>query len=107
MIFRLIGFSVVVPVLEELAFRGGLQRLIGGKLSSMTSERSAALIALALSSLAFGYMHTDVLAGTIAGAGFGLLVLRNGRVGDAIVAHAVTNLMLAITAMITGHWSLW
>jgi CAAX prenyl protease-like protein len=107
MIFRLIGFSVVVPVLEELAFRGGLQRLIGGKLSSMTGERSAALIALALSSLAFGYMHTDVLAGTIAGVGFGLLVLRNGRVGDAIVAHAVTNLMLAITAVITGHWSLW
>lgn len=107
MIFRLVGFSLVVPVLEELAFRGGLQRLIESKLSSMTGERAAALIALVLSSLAFGYMHADVLAGTIAGAGFGLLVLRSGRVGDAIIAHAVTNFMLAITAMVTGHWSLW
>lgn len=107
MIFRLVGFSLVVPVLEELAFRGGLQRLIESKLSSMTGERAAALIALVLSSLAFGYMHADVLAGTIAGAGFGLLVLRSGRVGDAIIAHAVTNFMLAITAMVTGHWSIW
>jgi exosortase E/protease (VPEID-CTERM system) len=102
-IFRLIGFSIVVPVLEELAFRGGLHRLICGKLSSMTDERAAALIAFLLSSLAFGYMHADFFAGTMAGAGFGLLVLRSGRVGDAIVAHAVTNFMLAITAMMTGH----
>ncbi len=106
-LFRLIGFSIVVPVLEELAFRGGLQRLIDSKLSPLTGKHPAALIAFALSSLAFGYMHTDVLAGTIAGAGFGLLVLRTGRVGDAIVAHAVTNFMLAITAMITGQWSIW
>lgn len=107
MIFRLIGFSIVVPVLEELAFRGGLHRLISAKLSSLTGERAAALIAFGLSSLAFGYMHSNVLAGSLAGAGFGLLILRNGRVGDAIVAHAVTNLLLAITAMITGKWSLW
>jgi len=106
-IFRLIGFSIVVPVLEELAFRGGLQRFIDGKLSQLTGERSSGLIAFALSSLAFGYMHADVLAGTMAGAGFGLLVLRSGRVGDAIIAHAVTNCLLALTAMLTGHWSLW
>ena len=107
MIFRLIGFSIVVPILEELAFRGGLQRLIDGKLVQFTGERASALIAFALSSLAFGYMHADALAGTMAGAGFGLLVLRNGRVGDAIIAHAVTNFLLAMTAVATGHWSLW
>lgn len=103
---RLIGFSIVVPVLEELAFRGGLTRLIGGKLSPMIGQRSAAMIALAVSSLAFGYMHVDVLAGTLAGLAFGLLVLQSGRVGDAIIAHAVTNFLLAITVMVTGHWSL-
>ena len=107
MAFRLIGFGIVVPVLEELAFRGGLMRLIGGRLTPLTGERSAALIALALSSLAFGVMHVDLLAGTLAGVSFGLLVLRSGRIGDAIIAHCVTNFLLAITAMITGHWSLW
>lgn len=105
--FRLIGFSVVVPVLEELAFRGGLWRLIESKLSKTTGRHTAAMGAFALSSLAFGVMHSNVLAGTLAGAGFGLLVLRNGRVGDAIIAHAVTNFLLAMTAMATGQWSLW
>jgi membrane protease YdiL (CAAX protease family) len=51
-------------------------------------------------------MHVDVLAGTLAGVGFGLLVLQSGRVGNAIIAHAVTNLLLAITAFVTGQWSL-
>jgi exosortase E/protease (VPEID-CTERM system) len=106
-LFRLIGFSIVVPVLEELAFRGGLWRLIESKISKTTGCHTAAMVAFALSSLAFGVMHADVLAGTLAGAGFGLLVLRNGRVGDAIIAHAVTNFLLAITAMATGQWSLW
>jgi exosortase E/protease (VPEID-CTERM system) len=106
-LFRLIGFSIVVPVLEELAFRGGLQRLIESKLSKTTGRGAAAMIAFALSSLAFGIMHADVLAGTLAGAGFGLLVLRSGRVGDAIIAHAVTNFLLAVTAIATDHWSLW
>lgn len=106
-VFRLIGFSIVVPVLEELTFRGGLHRLINGKLSPFTGERAAALFAFTLSSLAFGYMHANFIAGTIAGAGFGLLVLRSGRIGDAIIAHAVTNLLLAMTAMVTSRWSLW
>jgi exosortase E/protease (VPEID-CTERM system) len=105
-IFRLIGFSIVVPVLEELAFRGGLTHFFRGILSQVTGQRSAALIALTLSSLAFGMMHVDVLAGTLAGVGFGLLVLQSGRVGNAIIAHAVTNLLLAITAFVTGQWSL-
>jgi CAAX prenyl protease-like protein len=107
MAFRLLGFSIVVPVLEELAFRGGLMRLIGGRLSPLTGQRTAAWIALALSSLAFGVMHADLLAGTLAGASFGLLAMRSGRIGDAIIAHSVTNFLLAVTAMVTGHWSLW
>lgn len=105
-IFRLIGFCLVVPVLEELAFRGGLMRLMAGKLGLLTGPRAAALMALALSSLSFGVMHMDVLAGTVAGAGFGLLVLQNGRAGNAIIAHVVTNSLLGTTAILRGHWSL-
>lgn len=104
---RLFGFSIVVPVLEELAFRGGVQRLLGEWLTPLAGRDVGAAGALAVSSVAFGAMHADLLAGTLAGLGFGVLVLRTGRVGDAIVAHAVTNFLLAMTAMATGHWSLW
>jgi exosortase E/protease (VPEID-CTERM system) len=107
MLMRLVGFSVVVPVLEELAFRGGLFRLVAGWAAPVAGRQAAAAAAFVLTSLAFGAMHSDMLAGTLAGAGFALLVLRTGRVGDAIIAHAVTNFLLAVTAMATGHWSLW
>lgn len=107
MLMRLIGFSVVVPVLEELAFRGGLYRLIAGWVAPVAGPKMAAIAAFVLTSLAFGAMHSDMIAGTLAGAGFAALVLRTGRVGDAIIAHAVTNFLLAMTAMATGYWSLW
>lgn len=105
-ICRVIGFGLIVPILEELAFRGGLQRLISDKLTPWTASYGAALIAWLLSALAFGAMHSNMLAGTLAGLCFGLLVLQGKRIGVAIVAHAVTNLMLAVTAIVTGSWSL-
>jgi len=107
MLMRLIGFSVVVPVLEELAFRGGLYRVIAGWVAPVAGTQMAAIAAFVLTSVAFGAMHSDMIAGTLAGAGFAALVLRTGRVGDAIIAHAVTNFLLAMTAMATGYWSLW
>jgi len=106
-LMRLIGFAVVVPVLEELAFRGGLYRVVAGWIAPVAGPGAAACAAFVLTSLAFGAMHSDMLAGTLAGAGFAVLVLRTGRVGDAIIAHAVTNFLLAMTAMATGHWSFW
>ena len=32
---------------------------------------------------------------------------RRGRISDAIVAHAVTNALLAAYVVILGHWALW
>ena len=107
MLLRLVGFSLVVPVLEELAFRGGLHRLVMARLTPQVGSHWAAAAALSVSALAFGALHSQMLAGTLAGLGFGLLVLRTGRTGDAIIAHAVTNFLLAISAIVTQHWSLW
>jgi CAAX prenyl protease-like protein len=107
MALRLVGFTLVVPVLEELAFRGGLFRLVTARLTARIGHRGAAGAALAASAIAFGALHSQLLAGTLAGLGFGVLVLRTGRTGDAIIAHAVTNFLLAVSAIVTGHWSLW
>lgn len=104
---RLIGGSVVVPVLEELAFRAGIPRVLKAVCIPRIGTRAASLIAFAGSSLAFGLMHANILAGALAGACYGVLTLRSGKIGEAIIAHAVTNFLIAITALFTGRWYLW
>ncbi len=107
MVFRLIGGSLVVPVLEELAFRAGIPGILGALLRPQVGAGAASIIAFAGSSLAFGLMHSNIIAGALAGACYGLLTLRTGKVGDAIVAHAVTNFLIAVTAVTTARWYLW
>ena len=48
-----------------------------------------------------------LIAGTIAGVAYGLMAARRGQLGDAIVAHATTNAMLAAWVLAMGAWSLW
>lgn len=106
-LFRIVGSSLVVPILEELAFRGGLQLLLQHLLVPFSGPRFACAASLCLSSLAFGAMHGEFLAATIAGFVYGLVALQRGRVGDAIIAHGVTNFLIAAHVIVLGDWSLW
>jgi CAAX prenyl protease-like protein len=61
-----------------------------------------------VSSVLFGAMHGSMwIAGTIAGLLFGFALFRRRSLGDAVQAHATTNLLLVIYAAVTGHWSAW
>jgi hypothetical protein len=35
------------------------------------------------------------------------LLRHRGRMGDAVVAHAVSNLLLAVWVLTRGDWGLW
>ena len=106
--FRTLGAVVTVPIAEELAFRGFLlRRLISADFESVGSRR-VSVLALVLSSVAFGAMHGDRwLAGTLAGLLYALVLLRRGRIGDAVIAHATTNALLAVWVLLSGSWDLW
>lgn len=107
MIFRIIGSVITVPIAEELAFRGYLMI----RLSASRVEESGRLpfswTALLISSVLFGLMHADWVAGILAGLAYGLVRYHRGSLTDAIIAHAVTNLLLTIYVMTTGNWSVW
>lgn len=104
-VVRVLGSSIVVPVLEELAFRAGLQR-IPARAAEPHLGVSAATV-LAVSSLAFGLMHADILVATLAGLAYGALAAWRGRIGDAIIAHAVTNFLISVHVLALGAWSCW
>ena len=104
---RLLSAIVTVPIAEELAFRGYLIRRIMSLDFESLSPRAFTTASLLISSLAFGALHgSRWIAGTIAGLLYAAVFVRRGRIGDAVVAHAITNGLLAASVLVTGQWNL-
>lgn len=106
--FRVAAAVITVPVCEELAFRGFLiRRLMRSNFDSL-SLRAFTWPAVLLSSAAFGIMHGGQwVAGIVAGLVYSCALLLRGRIADAIVAHATTNLLIAVSVLGAGNWGLW
>jgi exosortase E/protease (VPEID-CTERM system) len=105
---RVIGATVTVPIAEELAFRGFLLRRFISADFEAISFRTFSLFALVASSVLFGMLHGQRwIAGTTAGLIFALVVTRGGRFGNAVIAHATANALIAVAVLGFGHWSLW
>lgn len=84
------------PVVEELFFRGLLQRAL--------ARRVGPALAVAGSSVLFGLAHVgQVLAALPAlmafGAVLGALAARSGRLGPSVVAHATFNLLTVVAVV--------
>jgi membrane protease YdiL (CAAX protease family) len=60
-----------------------------------------------VSSIVFGVLHTNAVAGFAVGLLYGQLYRGRGRLGDAVLAHAVTNALVAIEALALGHHGRW
>jgi exosortase E/protease (VPEID-CTERM system) len=103
---RVAGAVVTVPIVEELAFRGYLAPRLTLP-GTATEPGRLSWVGIVASSLLFGAMHDRVLAGTIAGVLYALVFARRGALGDAILAHATTNALLAAYVLATGSWFLW
>lgn len=107
LLLRCVGSVITAPVAEELAFRCYLTR----RLQSMDFEQvppgKFTWISFLVSSVLFGLLHGRWLAGTLAGMAYALAYYRRGKGSDAIVAHAMTNALIAVYVLSTGSWSLW
>jgi exosortase E/protease (VPEID-CTERM system) len=106
-LFRIVGAVVTVPLAEELAFRGYLmRRLVAPEFEAVPAGRFTAWSVLACSVL-FGVLHGRWFAGTLAGLAYGWAFARRGKLGDAVLAHATTNALIAAWVLVMGQWSLW
>jgi exosortase E/protease (VPEID-CTERM system) len=107
-VVRTLAAVVTVPIAEELAYRGYLmRRLVAADFDAVPFQR-VGVVALLLSALAFGVMHGSMWpAGIIAGIAYGLVAQRSGLFGDAVVAHATTNALLAAYVISSSQWQLW
>ena len=107
-VVRVVGFVVVTPLAEELAFRGYLMRRLVSSDFEAVPPGQFGWVSLFVSSVLFGLMHgeiVEIVAGILAGLAYGLLVVRTGRVRDAVIAHAITNVLLMVVMAVTGSWA--
>ncbi|NDV02294.1 exosortase E/protease, VPEID-CTERM system [Pseudoroseicyclus tamaricis] len=98
---RVLGTSLIVPLVEEVFFRG---YILLDWLDGPGWPRK--VLAIAASTLPFALLHGRPVAALLAGLVFAALALRWGRVSDAIWAHVVANFVIALWALAAGDFSL-
>jgi exosortase E/protease (VPEID-CTERM system) len=104
---RVVGSVLIVPLAEELAFRGYLiRRLIAADFGAV-SPRRFTWASFLISSVLFGLLHGHWVAGMLAGMAYAAVLYRRGRLGDSVLAHATTNGLLTVVALASGDWSFW
>lgn len=95
---------IAAPFFEELLFRGLLLRALGAAMP--------AALAIPLQSMAFGMVHVQpdeglgniglVVTLAAVGAAFGFAAYRAGRLGPAIVGHAIFNAVATVATVVTS-----
>ncbi len=107
-VFRILAAVITVPIAEELAFRGFLiRRFLSADIEALPPQ-SFTWLGLGASSIAFGILHGNLwFAGILAGLLYAWALLRRGKLGEAIIAHATTNALLAAYVLLFHQWHLW
>jgi hypothetical protein len=101
LVARIIGTTLLVPVIEELFFRDYLISRI-----APSGRGVAMIVAVAVSTAAFAALHDRWIVAALAGLVFAALVWRSRNVTDAILAHATANGLIAVFALVTGAWQI-
>ncbi len=105
---RVVGSALVVPVAEELFWRGWLMRwLINVKFQKIPlgTYRAGAfwITALLFASEHGAFWEVGLAAGII----YNWWLIRTRNLADCILAHAVTNAALAAYVVAAGQWQYW
>ncbi len=106
MVLRIIGSWIIIPIIEEMIFRGYILARLSGQNFRTNGPVTFSWIALIGSSILFALIHDSVIAGFLAGVAFALLRLRTQSMTDVILAHSVANVVITYMAYHSGRWSL-
>ena len=106
--FRALGSTLLVPIVEELFWRGWLMRWL--ILPDFTKVALGTFTPLAFWGVAllFASEHGPYWeVGLAAGVVYNWWMLRTRNLADCMLAHAVTNGALAAYVITTGAWRYW
>jgi len=103
---KLVGSAFVIAPVEEVFFRSFLYRWLQKRDFLSVPLARFDLSAFLWMVFLFTLEHDRPLAAALAGALYGLAAIRFG-LASAIVAHVVTNLLLALHVIFSNSWSFW
>ncbi|PYI82475.1 MAG: CAAX prenyl protease-related protein [Verrucomicrobia bacterium] len=104
---RIFGATLVVPPVEEVFFRSFLYRYVIKADFQSVPLGQFFWMPFVATSLVFVFEHHEWLPGILCGFAYQGLVCWKKRLGDAITAHAVTNLLLGLWVVWRGEWRFW
>ncbi len=104
---RPLGAIVIVPIVEELAFRGYLARWLTKRPFWAVRFGDISWLALILSSVAFGLLHDRWLLASGTGIVYATILKSSRRMSDAVAAHAASNTVIAAYVLATQSWQHW
>jgi hypothetical protein len=104
---RLAGSGLVVPVMEEFFWRGFLYRWLFDRRFLKVDLGQFEWDAFLKMCILFGVEHKRWAVGTLAGACYGLLMIRTRDIWAVAFAHAVTNTALGVFVLSSGQFRFW
>ncbi len=106
--FRFLRSVLIVPVVEELFWRGWLMRWLIDRNFKSVPLGSYTRGSFWITALLFAVEHGSYWdVGLAAGCIYGLWIIRAKRLGDCILAHAITNACLSAYVIAMGEWRYW
>ena len=106
-VFRMIGASLVVPLMEELFWRSfALRFAIKSDFKSVPLGQFS-WFSFIFISLLFGFEHHRWLVGIVAGMVYAGVLYRTRNLFVPIFSHAITNFLLGLYVLSTHQWSFW
>ncbi|MFO1475730.1 MAG: CAAX prenyl protease-related protein [Verrucomicrobiota bacterium] len=104
---RTLGSAIAIPPIEEVFYRSFLYRYgVRTDFQSMPLNQFHPTSFIVIS-LLFGFVHFQWIPGVMCGMAYQWLVLRKNRLGDAMLAHAITNFLLGLWILWKGQWQFW
>jgi CAAX prenyl protease-like protein len=105
---RIARAALLVPILEELFWRGWLPRFLDARDFRTLPLGHFTTMSFAATAVLFAAEHGPFWeVGLLAGVAYNLWMRHTRSLGDLIVAHGLTNLLLGIFVLLTERWEFW
>jgi hypothetical protein len=108
-LFRFLRLVVVVPLVEEVFWRGFLLRFVIDEHFERVPFGKFNWLSFVVVTVAFTLSHSrpDWPAAFITGALYNVVAYRTQSLASCVLAHAATNLLLGLWIMQTRQWGFW
>jgi CAAX prenyl protease-like protein len=108
-VLRFARLVVVVPLVEEIFWRGFLLRYLIDEQFDRVEFGAFSWLSFGVVTMAFGLSHSmpDWPAALATGMLYNVVAYRSRSLSTCVVTHAVTNLLLGLWIMHTKQWGFW